>query len=120
MEEFGDFVYNKKDLIGHGAFAIVYRGKHKTVSPFSSNYIPLLPSEKHGSRSQSGCKKEFVQSQNLAPKGNQNPNRSQESKARKLSLSSEMCRDANARVSGHGILQWRGFGRLSSCKGSYQ
>ncbi|KAI6201389.1 Non-specific serine/threonine protein kinase [Aphelenchoides besseyi] len=30
MEEFDEFSYNKKDHIGHGAFAIVYRGRHKT------------------------------------------------------------------------------------------
>uniref|UniRef100_A0A915EDH1 Non-specific serine/threonine protein kinase n=1 Tax=Ditylenchus dipsaci TaxID=166011 RepID=A0A915EDH1_9BILA len=30
MEEFDDFYYNKKDLIGHGAFAIVYRGRFRT------------------------------------------------------------------------------------------
>lgn len=32
MEEFDDFVYNKKDLIGHGAFAVVYKGRYKNVS----------------------------------------------------------------------------------------
>lgn len=32
MEEFDNFYYNKKDLIGHGAFAIVYRGRHKDVT----------------------------------------------------------------------------------------
>ena len=31
MEEFDNYCYNKKDLIGHGAFAIVYRGRHKEV-----------------------------------------------------------------------------------------
>ncbi|XP_071946463.1 serine/threonine-protein kinase ULK2-like isoform X2 [Antedon mediterranea] len=29
MECVGDFEYNKKDLIGHGAFAIVFKGRHK-------------------------------------------------------------------------------------------
>ncbi|KAI1713474.1 protein kinase domain-containing protein [Ditylenchus destructor] len=29
MEEFDEFCYNKKDLIGHGAFAIVYKGRYK-------------------------------------------------------------------------------------------
>ncbi|XP_071790723.1 serine/threonine-protein kinase ULK2-like isoform X1 [Asterias amurensis] len=29
MENVGDFEYNKKDLIGHGAFAVVFRGKRK-------------------------------------------------------------------------------------------
>lgn len=36
MEEFDDFVYQKKDLIGHGAFAVVYRGKYKNVSILSN------------------------------------------------------------------------------------
>ncbi len=27
----GDYEYNKKDLIGHGAFAIVYKGRQKSV-----------------------------------------------------------------------------------------
>ena len=29
MDSIGDFEYNKKDLIGHGAFAIVYKGRPK-------------------------------------------------------------------------------------------
>ena len=32
MEDFDDFCYNKKDLIGHGAFAVVYKGRYKTAS----------------------------------------------------------------------------------------
>jgi hypothetical protein len=31
MDSIGNFEYNKKDLIGHGAFAIVYKGRQKTV-----------------------------------------------------------------------------------------
>ena len=31
METIDSFEYNKKDLIGHGAFAIVYKGRHRTV-----------------------------------------------------------------------------------------
>lgn len=30
MEAVGDFEYNTKDLIGHGAFAVVYKGRHRT------------------------------------------------------------------------------------------
>ena len=30
-ENVGEFVYNKKDLIGHGAFAVVFKGKHRKV-----------------------------------------------------------------------------------------
>lgn len=29
MDSIGDYEYNKKDLIGHGAFAIVYKGRPK-------------------------------------------------------------------------------------------
>jgi hypothetical protein len=31
MDSIGTYEYNKKDLIGHGAFAIVYKGRHKQV-----------------------------------------------------------------------------------------
>lgn len=31
MESVGDFEYNAKDLIGHGAFAVVFKGRHKKV-----------------------------------------------------------------------------------------
>ncbi|XP_067127657.1 serine/threonine-protein kinase unc-51-like isoform X4 [Centruroides vittatus] len=30
MESVGEFEYNTKDLIGHGAFAVVFKGRHKT------------------------------------------------------------------------------------------
>ncbi|RWS29667.1 serine/threonine-protein kinase unc-51-like protein [Leptotrombidium deliense] len=30
METIGDFEYNSKDLIGHGAFAVVFKGRHRT------------------------------------------------------------------------------------------
>ncbi|XP_017771399.1 PREDICTED: serine/threonine-protein kinase unc-51 isoform X2 [Nicrophorus vespilloides] len=29
MESIGDFEYNSKELIGHGAFAVVYKGRHR-------------------------------------------------------------------------------------------
>ncbi len=32
MESVGVYEYNSKDLIGHGAFAVVYRGRLKMVS----------------------------------------------------------------------------------------
>lgn len=36
MEKFDGFEYTKKDLIGHGAFAIVYKGRYADVSyPFT-------------------------------------------------------------------------------------
>lgn len=31
MEVVGDFEYSKKDLIGHGAFAVVFKGRHRKV-----------------------------------------------------------------------------------------
>ncbi|XP_051962615.1 serine/threonine-protein kinase ULK2 isoform X3 [Xyrauchen texanus] len=32
METVGDFEYSRKDLVGHGAFAVVFKGKHKKKS----------------------------------------------------------------------------------------
>lgn len=31
METVGDFEYNSRDLIGHGAFAVVFKGRHRKV-----------------------------------------------------------------------------------------
>lgn len=31
MEVVGDYEYNSKDLIGHGAFAVVFKGRHRKV-----------------------------------------------------------------------------------------
>ena len=31
MEFCGDYQYSKKELIGHGAFAVVYKGRSRTV-----------------------------------------------------------------------------------------
>ena len=31
MESIGDYEYFKKDLIGHGAFAVVFKGRFKKV-----------------------------------------------------------------------------------------
>jgi hypothetical protein len=31
-EGIGDYEYNSKDLIGHGAFAVVFKGRNKKVS----------------------------------------------------------------------------------------
>ena len=39
MEVVGDFEYNTKDLIGHGAFAVVFKGRHRKVSDI---LLPLL------------------------------------------------------------------------------
>ena len=32
MEVVGDYEYHTKDLIGHGAFAVVFKGRHRKVS----------------------------------------------------------------------------------------
>ncbi|XP_037908173.1 serine/threonine-protein kinase unc-51 isoform X3 [Hermetia illucens] len=34
MEIVGDYEYNNKDLIGHGAFAVVFKGRHRKKSNF--------------------------------------------------------------------------------------
>lgn len=34
MEVIGEYEYNTKDLIGHGAFAVVFRGRHRKVNIF--------------------------------------------------------------------------------------
>jgi serine/threonine-protein kinase ULK/ATG1 len=36
MESIGDYEYNTKDIIGHGAFAVVFKGRAKKVSGPSS------------------------------------------------------------------------------------
>lgn len=35
-EHVGEFVYSKKDLIGHGAFAVVFKGHHRKVKNISA------------------------------------------------------------------------------------
>lgn len=37
METVGEFEYNAKDLIGHGAFAVVFKGRNKKAGHFSTN-----------------------------------------------------------------------------------
>ena len=32
MEAVGKFEFSRKDLIGHGAFAVVFKGRHKEVN----------------------------------------------------------------------------------------
>lgn len=32
METVGDYEYDSHDLIGHGAFAVVFKGRHRKVS----------------------------------------------------------------------------------------
>lgn len=46
MESVGDFEYHAKELIGHGAFAIVYRGRHRKVNEDGAGQIfPFLRRE---------------------------------------------------------------------------
>lgn len=33
METVGKFEFSRKDLIGHGAFAVVFKGRHREVRP---------------------------------------------------------------------------------------
>lgn len=35
MECIGEYEYSPKDIIGHGAFAVVYKGRHRKVLVFS-------------------------------------------------------------------------------------
>lgn len=55
MEIVGDFEYNNKDLIGHGAFAVVFKGRYRNVSVknldfyrilCSSSQLPITPFRK--------------------------------------------------------------------------
>lgn len=45
MTNVGIYEFNPKDLIGHGAFAVVYKGRLKSVSaPSSLLFVSLLSS----------------------------------------------------------------------------
>lgn len=55
MECVGDFEYNSKDLIGHGAFAVVFKGRHKK----NPNFVVAIKSI---------TKKNLAKSQNLLGK----------------------------------------------------
>lgn len=39
MESVGKFEFSRKDLIGHGAFAVVFKGRHREVSIASGIYL---------------------------------------------------------------------------------
>ena len=43
MEGVGEFEYNTKDLIGHGAFAVVFKGRRKKVYFILFTYFICLP-----------------------------------------------------------------------------
>lgn len=38
METVGDFEYSRKDLVGHGAFAVVFKGRHRKVNTYALFY----------------------------------------------------------------------------------
>lgn len=40
MDSIGDFEYNSKEMLGHGAFACVFLGNFKSVS---SNFVTVRP-----------------------------------------------------------------------------
>ena len=69
MDSIGNFEYNKKDLIGHGAFAIVYKGRQKTVFIFLyiflfekvTNIVLIVIASATRSCHKSNNKKEFRQ-----------------------------------------------------------
>lgn len=42
METVGKFEFNRKDLIGHGAFAVVFKGRHKEVMFISASLSLLI------------------------------------------------------------------------------
>ena len=41
-EIIGDYQYSKKDIIGHGAFAIVFAGHSRSVINFKYTYLMFL------------------------------------------------------------------------------
>lgn len=46
MDVIGDYEYNRKEILGHGAFAIVFKGRKKEVSKlFFSNVKRLVKIE---------------------------------------------------------------------------
>lgn len=48
METVGDFEYSRKDLVGHGAFAVVFKGRHRKVKRMICvKYGRLYPSMLH-------------------------------------------------------------------------
>lgn len=84
MESVGDYEYNSKDLIGHGAFAVVFKGRHKQVSGvvffsiLNQNKQSIFPFKSRFTGSQPCCshqkynKEEFSQITKLVRQRNQN------------------------------------------------
>lgn len=51
MEAVGKFEFSRKDLIGHGAFAVVFKGRHKEVKVlFCFKFSGLLFKKKRGGK----------------------------------------------------------------------
>lgn len=52
MEAVGDFEYSRKDLVGHGAFAVVFKGRHRKVNNGLSAvfFVPYSVLEEGASR----------------------------------------------------------------------
>lgn len=50
METVGDFEYSRKDLVGHGAFAVVFKGRHRKVNnlPFMLSSLRAAAVKKGG------------------------------------------------------------------------
>ncbi len=41
-EAVGDYQYNSRDLIGHGAFAVVFKGRHSDVSHLQTFLVVII------------------------------------------------------------------------------
>lgn len=41
METVGKFEFSRKDLIGHGAFAVVFKGRHREVRHFDNHRVKI-------------------------------------------------------------------------------
>lgn len=79
MEVVGDYEYSSKDLIGHGAFAVVFKGRFREVNSTNDNihsgnlYVNLIwylkfQDPNHTVAIKSITKKSLAKSQNLLGK----------------------------------------------------
>lgn len=39
MNIVGDYEYSSKDMLGHGAFAVVYKGRHRKVNKMHNFFL---------------------------------------------------------------------------------
>lgn len=73
-EAIGDYEYTKKDLIGHGAFAIVYKGRRRDVCVASKKRQTCPSTEcRDAGGDQEYCQEEFVKVEKPSRKRNQDP-----------------------------------------------